>query len=487
MADISDKLRKIRKMVDHGEYFTINRPRQYGKTTTLNHLAALLEKAGDYLVFNISFEGIGDDIFKDERIFSQGFVRQLTKYAHLHSQDLGNWLYHAMSETSNLQALSELITKLIHKSDKKVVLLVDEVDKSSNNQLFVSFLGMLRNKYLERKTFKTFQSVILAGVHDVKTLKIRLRPEDEKKYNSPWNIAADFKVNMNLLPSEIKPMLDEYVADTGVVMDTEAIANQLFYYTSGYPFLVSKLCKVLDEEILPHKTVKEWTVADVEIAFNQLVGESNTNFESLIQNLENNEDLYQLTKALVIDGRTFPFDIHDPIIHLGYLYGIFSNDKGLHLHNRLYREVIVNYMTMRTLRTHQYISTEYIGTYTLPGNRLDMERVLTRFQAFMRDEYSKNERDFLERNGGLVFLAFLKPILNGAGYTFKEPQISEERRLDVAITFYQHKYVVELKIWHGEAAHQKGVEQWAAYLKAQQMETGFLVIFDHRAVKSCKQ
>ena len=94
---------------------------------------------------------------------------------------------------------------------------------------------------------------------------------------------------------------------------------------------------------------------------------------------------------------------------------------------------------------------------------------------------------FLERNGRLVFLAFLKPILNGAGYTFKEPQISEERRLDVAITFYQHKYVVELKVWHGEAAHQKGLEQLAAYLKAQQMETGFLVIFDHRSVKSWKQ
>ena len=26
--------------------------------------------------------------------------------------------------------------------------MIDEVDKSSNNQLFLSFLGMLRNKYL---------------------------------------------------------------------------------------------------------------------------------------------------------------------------------------------------------------------------------------------------------------------------------------------------------------------------------------------------
>ena len=34
MVDIGDKLEKIKAMVDYGDYFTINRARQYGKTTT---------------------------------------------------------------------------------------------------------------------------------------------------------------------------------------------------------------------------------------------------------------------------------------------------------------------------------------------------------------------------------------------------------------------------------------------------------------------
>ena len=38
MVDISGKLAKIREMVDYGDYFTINRARQYGKTTTLSQL-----------------------------------------------------------------------------------------------------------------------------------------------------------------------------------------------------------------------------------------------------------------------------------------------------------------------------------------------------------------------------------------------------------------------------------------------------------------
>jgi hypothetical protein len=35
MVDISEKLDKIISMIESDEYFTINRSRQYGKTTTL--------------------------------------------------------------------------------------------------------------------------------------------------------------------------------------------------------------------------------------------------------------------------------------------------------------------------------------------------------------------------------------------------------------------------------------------------------------------
>ena len=38
MVDIHPKLDEIKRMVDRGDYFTINRARQYGKTTTLRAL-----------------------------------------------------------------------------------------------------------------------------------------------------------------------------------------------------------------------------------------------------------------------------------------------------------------------------------------------------------------------------------------------------------------------------------------------------------------
>lgn len=143
MVNIDNKLLSIEKLINRDSYFTINKPRQFGKTTTLALLKNRLKEK--YIVISCSFEGLGDFIFSSEKEFSNIFI--------------------------------------------------DEVDKSSNNQLFLSFLGMLRNKYLSREMDEdfTFKSVILAGVHDVKTLKLKFRDDEEVKLNSPWNIAVNFK------------------------------------------------------------------------------------------------------------------------------------------------------------------------------------------------------------------------------------------------------------------------------------------------------
>ena len=44
MVDLSGRLAEIKSMVDEGKYFTVNRARQYGKTTVLTALAEYLKK-----------------------------------------------------------------------------------------------------------------------------------------------------------------------------------------------------------------------------------------------------------------------------------------------------------------------------------------------------------------------------------------------------------------------------------------------------------
>jgi hypothetical protein len=281
-------------------------------------------------------------------------------------------------------------------------------------------------------------------------------------------------------------MLEEYAADRAVAVDALAVAERLHHYTSGYPFLVSKLCKIFDEKMLPEKAERTWTPADVDAAARQLVGESNTNFDELSKNLDNNGDLYQLTQAIALGGEQYPFNVNDPVASVGVQYGIFANRNGLAIHNRIYQEVITNKMSFRMQRENQVLLNRYHGVFGLPGNRLDVPRVLLKFQELLKAEYSGKDRDFLEREGRLVFLAFLKPILNGHGYAFKEPQISEEKRLDILITYHEHRYVIELKRWYGPAAHEKGLDQLTVYLDSLGIEAGYLLIFDHRADKQWK-
>ena len=73
MVDITERLEAIKKLVDDGKYFCINRARQYGKTTTLDALSSYL--ADDYTVVSLDFQDIGNGVFNTEGSFAQGLAR----------------------------------------------------------------------------------------------------------------------------------------------------------------------------------------------------------------------------------------------------------------------------------------------------------------------------------------------------------------------------------------------------------------------------
>ncbi len=487
MVDISNKLKAALRLIEKRKYFSINRPRQYGKTTILDELERRLEDK--YILIYLSFAGIGDTIFRDEASFSSRFVEMLARSLDFSYPETAESIRNTANSVIDLETLSIFISQFVNKADSEVILLIDEVDKSSNNQLFVSFLAMLRQKYLLRERGKdvSFLSVILAGVHDVKSLKLILREGEETKLNSPWNIAADFNVDMSFNPTEIKTMLVSYAEDKDVKMDFDALAERIHYYTSGYPFLVSKLCKNIDEEEAAQNTVynpKHWTLDDIDWSFRWVTRESytTTNFDDLAKNLENNPSLYELTYRVIfgVDEQGIIFSALDPIVNMGCLYGLLSEKKGkVVVHNLIYEQLIANYMRSRKLtRDGGYPIKGALDNYLIDEN-LDINKILIKFQEFMKEHYSEKDAVFLEREGRLVFMSFLKPIVNGNGFMWKEPVTAEERRMDIVVTFgNSQKEVIELKIWRGEQYHQKGLLQLSDYLDFQGIKTGYLLIFN---------
>jgi len=498
MVNITNKFNQVMEMIELGEYFTINRPRQFGKTTMLFNIARALRQDDRYILSRMSFEGIGDTIFENEHTFSPRFVKLFAQNLKMFYPDTAEKVLELGKDVADLETLSEFITQFVKHFDKQVVLLIDEVDKSSNNQLFVSFIAMLRDKFLKRDSGEdfTFQSIILAGVHDVKSLKLKIRKGDEVKLNSPWNIAADFNVDMSFNPAEIKTMLVDYAEQNGVKMDYDTIAERIHYYTSGYPFLVSKICKNIDEEEAdqnPDYDPKHWTLADIDWSFRWLTREdyTTTNFDDMIKNLENNQALYDIVKAVSfgLENQGAELSAKDPLVNQGFLYGILAyRNNRIKIHNRIYEQITQDYMRSRSYRQSDgYSFNGYQRKYLDDKDNLDIPKTLLKFQEFMQEHYSSKDRKFLEREGRLIFMSFLKPIINGNGFMWKEPVVADERRMDIVITFgKEQKEVIELKIWNGQSYHEKGLQQLSDYLDFQGIKNGYLLIYDFSKNKEYK-
>ena len=116
--------------------------------------------------------------------------------------------------------------------------------------------------------------------------------------------------------------------------------------------------------------------------------------------------------------------------------------------------------------------------------KFDMAACLTRFARHYREIYSHLDEKFLEREGRLLFLSFLTPLLNGQGSFYIESRFTDMRRMDLVVDFEGQQIIVELKIWRGEAAHEEAFGQLLDYMDSKNAKEGFLLTFDFRKNKT---
>lgn len=201
--------------------------------------------------------------------------------------------------------------------------------------------------YLQRKNVATFQSVILAGVYDIKNLKQKFRSEEEHRYNSPWNIAADFDIEMSFSIDEIKKMLDEYASDYQSGMDTKMIAQYIFDYTAGYPYLVSRICKIIDEKISRMEGFQNgtaWTKEGFLEAVKIILKEPNTLFDDMIKQLKEYPELERLLQNILFQGREYPFNFYNQAMNIGKMFGFLTEKDGMAtVANRIFETHLYNY------------------------------------------------------------------------------------------------------------------------------------------------
>lgn len=499
MVNISDKLAQIKSMVDAGQYFTINRARQYGKTTTLRQLREYLKE--EYLVISLDFQRLDAAKFQNGNIFSLAFGKyflQTLKRASSYGTDqkfaeiIENFkdILDTANQDFSLYELFEALSSVCETSHLPVVLIIDETDSASNNQVFLDFLAQLRNCYIERDEIPAFQSVILSGVYDIKNLKLKFAKDGGHKMNSPWNIAADFLIDMSFSIQDIEGMLQEYEQDHKTGMDTRALAELIYDYTSGYPFLVSRICKLMDEYIsgterFPSKK-SVWTHEGVTESVKLLLSEKNTLFESLIGKLEDYPELKKIIYAILFRGENIGYNPDDRVIDIALMFGFIKiKNEIVTIANRIFETRLYNYFltTDEVIGDNIYQSALQDKNQFVQNGRLNMRMILEKFVIHFHDLYEDKGEKFYEEDGRRYFLLYLRPIINGTGNYYIESQTRNRERTDVIIDYLGEQFIVELKLWRGCAYHTRGEDQLLNYLDHYHLDVGYMLSFNFNKKK----
>ena len=485
MVDITKRLNDIANRVADGEYITINRGRQYGKTTTLYHLTQRLSK--DYVVFSISFEQMGKTEFATEESLTYYFLDRLRLKLRTIS-NLNDYVKDTITSTVakysekkeiDFSLLNEFIPDLCEKSEKPIVLIIDEVDSASNYESFIKLLRLLRDKYLNRMDLPTFHSVILAGVYDIKNLKLKVRPDSDHQYNSPWNIAVPFDEDMALQKDGIEQMLQEYEADHNTGMDVSEMAQLVWDYSSGYPFFVSRLCQLIDTKHF------EWNHNGFLMAEKYLLDEKNTFFDDLAKKLEDFPKMKQLLKDILYNGYEESFNTYYKHIEIAAMFNYIKNVNGkVMIFNRIIETWMYNlFMVEEAIENRLYKEGQIDRSQFVEDNTLQMDRILEKFAQHFNDIYGDKDDKFCEDEGRRYFMLYVKPIINGTGNYYIEAQTRNLSRTDMIIDYLGKQYIIEMKIWRGNAYNERGEHQLTEYLDYYHINKGYMLSFNFNKSK----
>lgn len=489
MVSLIDRLGRIKRLlVDRKKYFVINKGRQYGKTTTLRALEEYLKE--DYIVLSLDFQRLGTEDFADESTFARAFMEVLIAAFPSGETCDSKMLKEFMEKGScSLQELFVQLSMLCKNSSRPIVLMIDEVDSASNNQVFVDFLAQLRSYYLNRDKTPIFHSVILAGVYDIKNLKLKLRPDSEHQYNSPWNIAADFDIAMSFSAGQIAGMLNEYEEDYHTGMDIGAVADEIYAYTSGYPVLVSMICKRIDEKILGSDGFdtpeKAWSCDGIEKAVKMILTDRAPLFESMIRHLDEYPGMKQMFQAILFQGSEFSYSPDTKEISLACMFGYAVNSNGkVRIANRIFETRLYNYfLSEEELTSVMGKMAQRDKSYFIHDGCLDMDMTLKKFVSYFTEIYGENDDKFIEDYGRKLFLLYLKPIINGVGNYYIEAQTRDARRTDVIVDYLGEQFIIELKIWHGNEYNERGERQLTDYLDYYHKDKGYMISFNFNQKK----
>jgi hypothetical protein len=464
----------IRTMVDLGRYFSIFAPRQSGKTTVFKRICSELQKDPAYVAIVLSFEDY-TNVDKTEfysllemELYDQ-LLNRLNEVNCEKVEAVSQFLQsHHLTGHISFRLLFEKLNRIIQQ--KKIVIFIDEFDGIPGDELgnFLTTLRKLYQKYKEVKQ-KALYSIGLIGIRNITKLIVG--------GVSPFNIADQ----VELPPFSLKNIEDIYAQYTEETNQpfTEAAVRKVYQETGGQPWLVNRLGTILTVNIKP-ETIEPIDEQDAEKAMQILLKERNDHFDNLYEKAK----LYKETFVeIVFDHVEYNPENEDQT----WLeqYGLIKNiDGNAIVANNIYKTRYIKAF-FKEVNAYEDLA---LKEYELPGNSLDMKRILLNFERYIsqigvRAFYSE-EKPY-EKTGQFLLTAWLYQFVKGEQGDLRSEVLSGLGRLDIMLTYKGKKYIIETKVnrHHDlKGIIEEGVHQLSGkYLATEDTTEGYLVVFNTRA------
>jgi len=107
-----------------------------------------------------------------------------------------------------------------------------------------------------------------------------------------------------------------------------------------------------------------------------------------------------------------------------------------------------------------------------------MDLILRRFVQHFSESFGTSTDSFIEENGRKLFLLYIRPLINGQGNYYIESRTRSMGRTDLIIDYMGVRYILEMKIWHGEEYNARGEKQLIGYLEDYNLKRGYMLSFN---------
>jgi hypothetical protein len=291
-------------------YILLIEPRQQGKTSLINMLDAKIEESFRLIYLDVTTLD-RSSITSFYTSLSGRIIQQLDDY--LLAPDI------VISSSTEFRELLKTAARYAFKSRQIIVLIFDEIG-AINFEDSTNFFSVLREIFNSRQIEPIWEwiTVILAGA---------FHPRDliTDTSISPFNIAHRIRLHDFEL-SEVEELVSK---GDWEVNQVRVIAERVYYWTKGQPYISQALCKLLD---------KYANGASVDEAVKRFRLEDENHLPAILRLLEEDKDAFNYTKKILRGKKISFFPAADRIQSQLELLGVISGNEvgNCIIRNKLY-------------------------------------------------------------------------------------------------------------------------------------------------------